>query len=147
MQQVKGKPWQIARAASDSTNEGGSQSESWEWEEAEEGVTQLMPSRDFTATGLPLRERDAARLATIEEEGPTTIAVREEPTRVATYVEDEDLFLAGINLEEDEGSDPEELRFSLEDVGVSYEVSSEVSFSGSGSSQTESEEEEDCFKL
>ncbi|CAK9059991.1 unnamed protein product [Durusdinium trenchii] len=145
--EVKGKPWQIARAASDSTNEGGSQSESWEWEEAEEGVTQLMPSRDFTATGLPLRERDAARLATIEEEGPTTIAVREEPTRVATYVEDEDLFLAGINLEEDEGSDPEELRFSLEDVGVSYEVSSEVSFSGSGSSQTESEEEEDCFKL
>eukprot|EP00913_Durusdinium_trenchii_P011655 g10946.t1 len=81
-----------------------------------------MPSRDFTATGLPLRERDAARLATIEEEGPHSLTIREEePTRVATYVEDEDLFLAGINLEEDEGSDPEELRFSLEDVGVSYE--------------------------
>ena len=49
----------------------------------------------------------------------------------------EELVLAGICLEQDEQSDPEEVRLSLEDVGVDYEA---AEASQSGSSVAESED-------
>ena len=92
-----------AQEAPEASSESSEALQSWPLE----GVTGVVAHRDFSATGRePRRPRPL-------------------------FVQDEELFLAGVCLEQQD-SDAEEVRLSLEDVGVDYEAASEASQSSSG---------------